>query len=418
MRVAVIGAGVVGVSTAYFLAQNGHQVSVIEQQGNVCEQASLGHAGLLGPGHLLPLAAPGMPRQIISHWFKSDGALNLNPSLTISHWRWLRGWMRECALEKMLVNKEKMQRLAQYSQQLLSDITLAHNLEFQQRSGILQLFRSAKEMSNIEAGLDLLAQSDLPFQLLDEAGCRMCELALSGKTPIAGGIFFPNDSQGNSVLFAKHLKIIAQQMGVEFAFMTACEQITSNHNGVSLQLQHENRSTAQQFDATVLTAGAQSAAFFNALGIPLRFATIRSFSNTANIKNVEDSPRVSIIDESRQIAITRMDKRVRVAGTIHGGTGKLNTAAEQRAWQLLRDTGADWFPDAANYSTGSNWSGNHLLLPDNAPLLGLSPEKNIFLNVAHAEYGWSMTLGAGKVVADIVSGISPDINLDGLNTLR
>jgi len=418
MRVAVIGAGVVGVSTAYFLAQNGHQVSVIEQQGNVCEQASLGHAGLLGPGHLLPLAAPGMPRQIISHWFKSNAALNLNPALTVSHWRWLRSWMHECALEKMLVNKEKMQRLALYSQQLLGDISLAHNLEFAQRSGILQLFRTTKEMSNIEAGLSLLSQSDLPFQLLDEAGCRQCEPALSERTAIAGGIFFPNDAQGNSVLFAKHLKMIAQHMGVQFTFLTTCEQISSTHNGVTLQLRQQRQSSVQQFDAAVLCAGAQSAGFFNALGIPLRYAAIRSFSNTANIKNVEDAPRVSVIDESRQIAITRMDKRIRVAGTLHGLTGKISAATEQRAWQLLRDTGTDWFPDAANYSTGSNWSGSHLMLPDNAPLLGLSPEKNVYLNVAHAEYGWSMTLGSGKVVADIVSGIAPEINLDGLNTLR
>ena len=418
MRVAVIGAGVVGVSTAYFLAQNGHQVSVIEQQGNVCEQASLGHAGLLGPGHLLPLGAPGMPRQIISHWFKSNSALNLNPSLNISHWRWLRSWMHECALQKMLVNKEKMQRLAKYSQQLLSDISLAHNLEFQQRSGILQLFRTTREMSNIEAGLELLSQSDLPFQLMDEAACRLCEPALSDRTPIAGGIFFPNDAQGNSVLFAKHLKMIAQQMGVDFQFSTSCEQISPSHNGVTVQLKQADQSTVQQFDVAVLAAGAQSATFLNTLGMPLRFAAVRSFSNTSTIKNVEDAPRVSVIDESRQIAITRMDRRIRVAGTLHGGPGKVSAGAEQRAWQLLRDTGADWFPDAANYSTGSNWSGSHLMLPDNAPLLGASPEKNIFLNVAHAEYGWSMTLGSAKVVADMVSGIVPEINLDGLNTLR
>ena len=416
MRVAVIGAGVAGVSTAYFLAQNGHQVSVIEQHGNVCEQASLGHAGLLGPAHLLPLAAPGMPRQIISHWFKSNSALNLNPGLNIARWSWLRSWMRECALERMLANKEKMQRLGQYSQQLLSDISLAHNMDFQQRSGILQLFRSAKEQNNVQAALELLSQSDLPFQTLDEAACRLCEPSLNNRMPIAGGIYFPNDSQANSVLFAKHIKVIAQQMGVEFAFSTSCEQITSAHNGVTLQLQQNNATRVQQFDAAVLAAGAQSVPFMSMLGIGLRVATVRSFSNTAKIKNPEDSPRLSIIDESRQIAITRMDNRIRVAGTLR--SGKASPTDEQRSWQLLRDTGADWFPDAANYSNGMNWSGNHLMLPDSAPLLGPSPEKNIYLNVAHAEYGWAMTLGAGKVVADIVSGLTPGINLAGLTALR
>ena len=164
------------------------------------------------------------------------------------------------------------------------------------------------------------------------------------------------------------------------------------------------------------TAGAQSAAFFGAAGITLRAANIQSFSNTANIKNMEDTPTVSIIDESAQVAITRMDKRIRVAGTLV--LGKASAGEEQRAWQKLRDIGNDWFPDAANYATGMNRTGNHLMLPDNAPLLGQSAEKNIFLTLAHAEYGWSMSLGSGKVVADLISGKTPEINLDGLNTTR
>jgi len=416
MRVAVIGAGVVGVSTAYFLAQNGHQVSVIERHGNVCEQASLGHAGLLGAGHLAPLAAPGMPGQIISHWFKSDGALNLNPTLKLSHWRWLRSWMHECQLERMLANKVKMLRLGKYGQQLLADITLAHNLDFQQRSGILHLFRQTKQQAGIQAGLDLLTQSDVAFQVLDEAACRACEPALNPLTPIAGGIYFPTDSQGNCVLFAKQLKNILGQIGVAFEFSAECTQITANYNGVTLQLNQDGHSKSLPFDAVVLAAGEQSAGFFSALGIGLRVATIQSFSITANLKNIEDSPRISIIDESTQIALTRMDKRIRVAGTLF--SGKANPAAERRAWQLLRNTGADWFPDAANYSTGSNWSGTHLMLPDNAPLLGQCGEKNVFINAAHAEYGWAMSLASAKAVADLVSGKQPEINLDGLGTVR
>ncbi len=415
MRVAVIGAGVVGVTTAYFLAQNGHQVSVIEQHGNVCEQASLGHAGLLGAAHLMPLGAPGMPRQIISHWFKSDGALNLRPSLSLSHWRWLRSWMRECALDRMLINKEKMQRLGKYGQHLLSDISHIHNLDFQQRSGILQLFRHAKDQQKITAGLELLTQSDIPFQQLDEAACRLAEPALNKQSPIAGGVYFPLDGQGNCVLFTKQLKNIAQQSGVEFEFLTECEHIVANHNGVTLQLQQAQQTRQQQFDAVVVGSGEQSAHLFNDIGISLRVANIQSYSNTANIKNIEDSPSLSIIDESAQIAITRMDKRIRVAGTFL--SGKASNSDDHRAWQLLRKTGADWFPDAANYHTGSNWRGSHLMLPDNAPLLGQT-QKNIFVNVAHAEYGWAMALGSAKVVADLVSGKTTEINLDGLNLAR
>ncbi len=419
MRVAVIGAGVVGVTTAYFLAQNGHQVSVIEQRGNVCEQASLGHVGLLGAAHLMPLAVPGGPKQIISHWFNSNGSLNLRPALNLSNWRWLHKWMKECAIERMLVNKEKMQRLGKYSQQLLSEISLVHQMDFQQRDGVLQLYRNNKDLNNLDAGLAILSQADIPYQQLDEAACRLTEPALNKQIPIAGGVYFPNDGQGNCALFTKQLKAIAQQIGVAFEFLATCEHIQSNHNGVTLQLTLDNQSRQQQFDAVVLASGEQSIELFDDIGLgrnTVRPIPIRSYSNTANIKNMDDSPRISIIDDAAQVAITRMDKRIRVAGTIL--SGKASNSDDHRAWQLLRKTGTDWFPDAANYHTGTNWRGSHLMLPDNAPLLGQANERNVYLNLAHAEHGWAMALGAGKVVADLISEKVPEINIDGLNLAR
>lgn len=416
MRVAVIGAGVAGVTTAYFLAQSGHQVTVIEQHGNVCEQASWGHAGLLGPGHLAPLAAPGMPGQIISHWFKSNGSPNLHPSLKFSQWRWLRSWMRECAIERMLANKSKMMRLGQYGQHVLADISASHLLDFQQRNGVLQLFRTAKELNNATSALSLLTEAGISFQQMDEAACRQCEPALNQHIPIAGGIYLPQDSQGNCVLFAKQLKNIAQRIGVEFTFQTVCERIISNHNGVMLHLNRDNQAIHQHYDLAVLAAGAQSTSLFNDIGITLRMATVQSYSNTANIKNIEDSPRFSVIDESAQITMTRMDKRVRVAGIFW--SGKPNTKNDQHAWQQLRKTGAMWFPDAANYHSGVNWRGSHLMLPDNAPLLGKSAVNNVYLNLAHAEYGWAMAPGAAKVVADLISERRPEIDSDGLTLAR
>ncbi|PRC91654.1 FAD-dependent oxidoreductase [Solimicrobium silvestre] len=416
MRVAVIGAGVVGVTTAYFLAQNGHQVSVIEQRGNVSEEASLGHAGLLGAAHLTPFAAPGMPKQILSHFFKTDGAINLRPSVNVTHWRWLRSWLRECSLEGLLANKEKMQRLGRYSQQLLSELSHSHNLDFQQRSGILQLFRNVKEQKKIIAGLALLSDADLPFQQLDTAACHQLEPALNKDTSLAGGLYLPQDGNGNCVLFTKQLKLVAQQLGVEFEFLTKCEQIIPNKNGATLHLKKAEQTGQQQFDAVVLASGASSTPFLKNIGINLRIAQFQSYSNTANIKNLDDSPRLSIIDESEQIAITRMDKRIRIAGTLH--LGKRKNTADERAWQKLRNVGTDWFPDAANYHTGQNWSGHHLMLSDSTPVLGRSAVKNIFVNCAHAEYGWAMATGSGKILADLISGKSPEIDLDGLTVLR
>ncbi len=412
MRVAVIGAGVVGVSTAYFLARNGHQVSVIEQHGNVCEEASLGHAGLLGAAHLMPLAAPGMPAQILSHWFKSDSPVKLQPGFNVQRWRWLRSWMHECSVERMLVNKEKMQRLGKLGQQLLNDITQLHSLDFQQRDGLLQLFRNDKELNRVTPALAMLTQADIPFRQLDQAECHLLEPALNKHTPFIGGLYFPQDSQGNCALFTKQVKAIAQQADVDFAFFTRCERIDSTPHGVTLQLKQDELVKHQQFDAVVLSAGENSIPFFKSVGIHCRVVPVRTYSNTANIKNMEDSPRLSIIDDHAQVAITRMDKRIRVAGTLLAGRAR--HAEDERAWTFLRKIGTDWFPDAANYHTGSNWRGTHLMLPDNTPLIGQVGNKPVFVNCAQAEYGWSMSLGSAKIVADLISGKAPDISLDGL----
>ena len=416
MRVAVIGAGAVGVTSAYFLAQNGHQVSVIERHGNVCEQASLGHAGLLGAGHLMPLAAPGMARQIASQWFRANTAVQFPPRQQLSYWRWLRSWIGECELDRMLANQRKMQRLGQYGLALLSDLTVAHQLDFQQRSGVLHLFRQPRDLSNASAGLDLLKQADIAHQVLDEAGCRQREIALNPTVPIAGGLYFPNDGQGNCVLFAKQLKTIMQQNGVEFRFQTDCRLINGHQNGVTLQLMDRHQSASHVFDAVVVATGADSLHWFDSLGIPLRAAPILSVSCTANLKNPEDSPGLSVVDASRQVVMTRMDKRIRVAGTVRLG----NNVAQLRpsSWQLLRDTAGEWFPNAANYASGLDWSGQHLMVPDNAPVLGPTVQPNVYINAAHAETGWAMAVGAGKVLADQLSGRTVDIDVTGLGITR
>lgn len=409
MRVAVIGAGITGVATAYFLAQLGHQVSVIEQHGNVCEQGSLGHVGLLGPGHLMPAGAPGMPRQMIAQWFSAGSGANFRAGLQPAQWRWLRKWLRECTLERMLANRKKMQRLAQYSQQLLAEINLTNNLDFSQRSGVLHLFRHAKEQISQQDGLALLTDTGIPFQQFDEAACRQCEPALNPQMPLAGGLYFPQDSQGNGVLFAKQLRAISQRAGVDYQFLQQCQQISAHDRGVSLQLTAERTS---QFDAVVLACGVTSSRFFDGIGLHLPLTEVISRSNTAALKNIEDSPRVSIIDQSRQITISRMDKRIRVADL---PSMRRNSPAND---QRLRDTANDWFPDAANYDTGSTWNSKSLMLPDNAPLLGPSNVPHIHLNLAHAEFGWSMALGAAKIVADLISGKTPAIDTTGLTLNR
>ncbi len=412
MRVAVIGAGVVGVTTAYFIAQKGHQVSVIEQRGNVAEEASLGHAGLLGAAHLAPWAAPGMPGRIFSPFRRAERPASWRLSTTTAHWRWLRRWLSECDAQRFLINTGTIRRLGAYSQELLQDLSHLHQIDFHHRSGVLSLLRTKKDQLNLEPGLELLTQENLPFQLLDATACHTLEPALNTETALHGGIYFPEDGSGNCALFTKQLRQVTQKMGVKFNFLQHCEHINPTDTGIVLHLNEGDKPTQHHFDALVLAAGVNSAVFLKRLGITIPIAQFQSYSGTALIKNPEAMPNLSILDDSFQLAITRMDKRIRIAGTSHLGRHK--TSLDQHAWQTLRNSAHDWFPNAANYHTAQTWSGSHLMLPDGAPIIGSSPIKNLYLNLAHAENGWGMAAGSGKIVADLISGLTPDIALTGL----
>ena len=431
MRVAVIGAGVVGISTAYFSALNGHQVTVIEQRGNVAEEASLGHAGLLGPAHLGPMAAPGMPRRLISRLTRPNSPAQWHPGGNLAHWRWLRRWLRECQAERFISNTETIQRLGTYSQQLLQEFGLHHSLDFQQRSGVLELFRTEKDLLHIAPGLELLSRSNLPFQQLDAAACHELEPALSAIPSLHGGLFYPQDGSGNCALFTKQVKTILQQMEVQFNFLQRCDAIIPQANGFSLQLTQEveteqprehsgvqlrdhfsKQQTQQHFDAVVVAAGTNGTHFLNTLGIAAPLSSFQSFSSTAAIKNLEGTPELSIIDDTYQVAITRMDKRIRLAGTSQ--LGRQKDSVNQRAWQTLRSSATDWFPNAANYHSAQCWNSHHLMMPDGAPVIGRSPVKQLYVNLAHAENGWGLAMGSGKIIADQLSGRSADIELTGL----
>ena len=412
MRGAVIGAGVIGVSTAYFLAQNGHQVSVIEQHGNVSEEASFGHAGLLGGAHLAPIAGPFMIKRVLSQWFSNHQALRLKPRLNLTQWSWFRAWLRECNPQQFSANKEKLHRLGRYSQVLLEQLKQLHQIDFQECNGVLQICRQNTDLQKMNAGLDVLTQADNPFQQLDASATHLLEPALNPTINIAGSIYMPQDGQGNCVLFTKQLKLITQKMGVDYAFLTACLGIEESQNGVTLQLQHQKVITPQHFDAVVIATGGNSLPFIKASGIDVPIVPFNSYSITANIKNPEDCPQLNIIDETLQIALVKMDKRLRIAGCIR--LGQSSTSQDKLAWQLLRNVGSDWFANAANYNTAQTWRTSYLMQSNGLPLIGQSPKSRIFVNTAHAENGWSLAAGAAKIVADVVSNKSSDIDLNGL----
>ncbi|HCN90300.1 MAG TPA: amino acid dehydrogenase [Oxalobacteraceae bacterium] len=412
MHVAVIGSGVVGVCTAYFLAEAGHQVVVVERHGNVAEEASYGNAGVIAPGYVTPWAAPGMPGKILSCVFKSEAPLLFKPTLDPALWRWMRRWLSECELERYRINKARMQRVAFYSSDIQRQMREHYQLDYEQNRGYLQLFRSARDIQMAQPAIGLLMENEVPHRMVDADEARSIEPALDRKTALAGGLYLPQDESGNCPLFTKQLKSIAQSIGVEFQFNCNVRSIRSETRGVTLQ--HDNG--ASHVDAVVLAAGVDSAQLLAALGIDVPLYPIKGYSATASIKNFEDAPLAALMDESYKVAITRLGSRIRIAGTAELGSRALTL--RDAALRTLMKVGNDWFPDAANYNIASFWCGARPMLPDGAPLLGATPIKDIYLNIGHGSSGWAMAAGSGKILADLVSGYDAEIDMDGLTLAR
>ncbi len=411
-QIAVIGGGVVGVCTAYFLAEAGHQVVVLEQRSNVAEQGSFGNAGLAAPGYATPLGRPGMPRRLLASLFGAPGPLLLKPSLDRALWRWLRLWLGECALARFRINKNRMQRIALYSHEILGQLREHHQLDFEQTRGSLRLFGSERELRQMQPALELLAEQGIQHQAIDAAQARAIEPALAAATPLAGAIHIPGDEAGNCALFTKHLKSIAQAMGVEFLFGSAVEAIEPRGKRISLRISGR----AFEADVVVVAAGIDSARLLAPLGIRMPLYPVKGYSATATIRNFDEAPQAALMDEARNVAITRMGSRIRIAGMAELGssTGEMNAVAVRSLVQV----GEDWFPDAANYNTASFWCGIRPTLPDGPPLLGATPVPNLYVNFGHGAAGWGMAAGSGMVLTDIISGRTPEIDMDGLTLAR
>ena len=412
MQVAVIGGGVIGVCTAYFLAEAGHDVVVIERYSNVAQETSFGNAGIVSPGYAAPWAAPGMPKKVLSYLFKSESPVLFKPSMDPALWRWLRKWLSECELDRFRINKLRMQRIASYSQSILQQLRNHYELQYEQTKGVLQLFRSQQELQMAQPVLDLLADSDIEHRMVDPDAARMIEPALSYHTPLAAALHLSQDETGNCPLFTRQLRNIAQEMGVEFHFNSNVDAIQPEGGHVNFRIQERSFSA----DAVVIAAGIDSVPLLESLGIHLPLYPVKGYSATAFIKNFDQTPISAVLDETYKVAITRMGSRVRIAGTAELGSRTLDLHGS--ALRTLAKVGDDWFPDAANYGAATFCCGARAMLPDGAPLIGATPARNVYINIGHGSAGWAMAAGSGKLLADLMSGYAPDIDIDGLTLSR
>jgi D-amino-acid dehydrogenase len=410
MKIAVIGAGVIGVTTAYELAADGHQVSLFERRGAAAEEGSFANAGIVAPGYVTPWAAPGMPRKVLAQMFSRHAAMRLGPGLGVDELQWLWRFWRACRLDTYLAHRAHLQKLAFYSRERLHELTASLKLEYDRSEGYLVLQRSAKEAKLMAPGLQVLRDAGVVFKEIGMADARKLEPALNPDTEFAGAVHLPQDEAANCRQFVLLLKNEAQRLGAKLHFNTEVSHIAGAGSGVSLKLAGE--SGALPFDALVLCTGATSPVLLKSLGLKLSMVPVYGYSVSAPIREPLNAPRGAVMDERYKVAISRLGNRVRVAGgaEIGGSPEKHRAAAVQTLYKVLHD----WFPGAAQLSSGvQEWKGARPMLAAGPPMVGSSGVPGVWLNLGHGSSGWALACGSARATADMLAGRKPALDMAG-----
>lgn len=421
MRIAVIGAGIVGVTTAFELAVDGHDVTVFERRAAAAEETSFANAGVIAPGYVTPWAAPGMPRKVARYLFSEHAPVRVSWPLTSAQIAWMWKWLRYCEPESYMANRTRMQRLAFYSRTRLHDITEHFGLDYDRSTGYMVMLRTDKDVKLVQPGLQVLRDTGVTFREIGAEEARKIEPALNADTEFAGAIHLPQDEVGNCRQFALLLKNECQARGVRFEFNSSVAPLDPATPG-SLRVTNAEGANAQwNFNAIVVCGGVDSVQLLRPLGLEVPLVAVWGYSISAPIREPMNAPRSGIMDERFKVAISRMGNRVRVAGSAEIGGSPLKKRA--KSIQTLYKVLHDWFPGAAQLSNTrgaavQEWKGARPMLPDGPPLLGATGVPGVWINLGHGSSGWALSCGSARVIADLMGGRQPDVDIEGLGVER
>ncbi|HSH90112.1 MAG TPA: D-amino acid dehydrogenase [Ramlibacter sp.] len=421
MRVAVIGAGIIGVTTAYELGTDGHHVTVFERRGSAAEETSFANAGVVAPGYVTPWAAPGMPAKVARYLLSDHAPVRVAWPLSRNDLAWMWKWYRSCDLATYAANRLRMQRLAFYSRSRLHHITEELQLEYDRAMGYMVLLRGEKDRKLVQPGLQVLRDAGVALKEISADEARKIEPAINPDTDFAGAVHLPDDEVGNCRQFALLLKNAAQARGVNFEFNMAVDPLAPAHPGsLSVWALGESAPEQRNFDAVVVCGGVDSAALLRPLGLEIPLAPVYGYSISAPIREHVNAPRGALMDERFKVAISRLGNRVRVAGSaeIGGDLATKRPSAIQTLYKVLHD----WFPGAAQLAnTGAivqEWKGARPMLPDGPPLIGATGIPGVWINLGHGSSGWALSCGSARAVADLMGGRSPEVDIEGLGVER
>jgi D-amino-acid dehydrogenase len=415
MKVLVMGAGVIGVTTAYYLAKAGFEVTVIDRQPGPGLETSFANAGEVSPGYATPWAGPGVPLKAVRWMLDRHGPLVLRPQTDPAMWRWLLQMLRNCTAGRYALNKSRMVGVAEYSRDCLRALRADIGIGYDERSqGTLQLFRKQSQLDAIGSDVDILRQYNVPFAVLDRAGCISAEPGLAAvQNSFVGGLRLPDDETGDCHLFTQRLEAVAATLGVRFIYETTIRTIDVQGGAVAQVTTDKGVFSADRY---VMALGSFSPLLLRPLGIDIPVYPVKGYSITVPIIDEASSPQSTVMDETYKVAITRLGDRIRVGGTAEVGGYQIRLSPNRRT--TLDRSLTDLFPTAGDLSKATFWSGLRPMTPDGPPIIGPTRLDNLHLNTGHGTLGWTMACGSARVVADQMRGIKPAIDADALSMTR
>jgi D-amino-acid dehydrogenase len=448
MRIAVIGAGIVGVCTAWELRQDGHEVTVFERRSGVAAEGSFANAGLISAGPIAPWATSALRGRLWRQWLGRPTTLHWHPSLDAAQWRWLWRFWHACTPAHFERDRAQLQRLAQLSQKRLHEINERLGLEYERSRGQLILLRGEREMAQSEALLNVLRDTGVSHRVLDARQSRGVEPALNPDQPLTGAIHLPDDEVGNCRQFAHLLREAAEGSGVEFRFATVVKSISAGAAGTKPSLDVEQlplttsfahsraaipaqqhlarraRTAAryldpvsnETYDAVVLCAGAAAAGLLAGLGVSVPLMPVYGYTVSAPLRTSDRGPRAAVTDDRLRVTITRLGQRVRVAGgaDLGGRVNAQNHATVARLYKVLDD----WFPGAAHIARPQLWKGARAMLPDGPPIISAAQRAGVWLNLGHGASGWTLACGSARLLADAIAQREPAMDLAPFDVRR
>lgn len=443
MRVLVLGSGVIGTSTAWYLARQGAEVTLVDRQAEAAMETSFANAGQISPGYSTPWAAPGIPMKALKWLFQEHAPLAVRLDGSLYQLQWLALMLRQCTAARYAINKERMLRLADYSRQCIDALRAEIGISYEGRQqGTTQVFRDARQFAAIDQDTRVLDDLGIPYERLDPAGIARVEPGLDVHgAGLVGALRLPEDETGDCHLFTRRLAERAGQAGVALQFGRQVERLIfeggqirgaivrdavgdPRANGEEApetlrrdEPRHEaSRREELRADAVVIAMGSYSRDWLRPYGIRIPVYPVKGYSLTLPISDAARAPVSTVMDESHKIALTRFDERIRVGGMAE--LAGFDLRLDPRRRRTLAHVVDNLYPGGGLTAEATFWTGLRPMTPDGTPIVGRTSVPGLWLNTGHGTLGWTMACGSGRLIADQIMGRAPEIRADDLGPGR